>query len=233
MKTTNTSVSQVSLQKLPDLISGELSEVFIRQCSFCSKKYDSIIENNKLCEKMSGDDGFYCPFCLRNNYHTKIRKDILILSFRAIIGYFYLNNYLGSSHRKMWLIEIQNFITSHKQVGLNNPLFAYDDETMLWFIDFNRIGDTGKRQPLNEVHKTIVNILSCFNLYQTFPEVNVPVFFQKYRKSIDEFYTKRYRPECRPMLIPTFNKCCSIDIKFSSDRLRNFTLYSFENRKNS
>ena len=229
MKMTNMTISEVNLSKIPDLISGELSEVFIRYCCFCGKKCQSIDENNKLREKMSGDEGFYCSFCIRNNYQNKGKKDVLILSFRSVFGFFYYNNYLMGIPHKLWLVEIQKYIDSHKETGLQNPLFVYDDDTMLWFVDFSRIGTTGKRQPLDEVHKTIVNIFACFNFYETAPELNVKSFFKKYKDSIDDFYARRYRPENRQMLIPTFNKCGLNEQKLPTEKLRNFV---FKNSKN-
>lgn len=230
MKNTNILVSQINLTKIPDSLSGELSEVFIRYCGFCGKKCDSVSENNKLREKMSGDDGFFCSFCLRNNFQNKGNKDVLPLSFRAIFAYFYYNNYLSSLPQKMWLSEIKNYIECHKSTGLCNPLFNYDDDTMLWFIDFNRIGETGKRQPLNEIYKTVLNILACFNFYENIPNLDVNAYFQKFKSSIDEFHSRRYRPENRRMLIPTFNKCGINDQRISSERLRNF-IFSLEYTK--
>ena len=94
-------VSQVHLETLPLTISGELSDVFIRYCSFCRKKCHSNEINRSICEQMSGESGFYCSFCLRNGYHTKNRKDILILSFRAIIAWFYYYKYLSNTNGQM------------------------------------------------------------------------------------------------------------------------------------
>ena len=229
MKSTNMSISEVNLLKIPDLISGELSDVFIRYCCFCGKKCESSEENDKIREKMSGDDGFYCSFCIRNNYQNKGKKDDLILSFRAVFGFFYYINYLASGPCRLWLVEIRSFIDSHKETGLKNPLFVYDDETMLWFVDFSRIGATGKRQPLEEVYKTIVNIFACFNFYETVPNLNIQAFFKKYKDSIDDFYASRYRPENRHMLIPTFNKCGLNEQKFPYEKLRNFIFRNFLN----
>ena len=224
MKSTNMTISEVNLSKIPDLISGELSEVFIRHCGFCGKKCESTEENHKLREKMSGDESFYCSFCIRNGYHNKGKKDILVLSFRAVIGFFYYNNYFLGQGKRMWVSDIRQFVESHKQVGLTNPLFNYDEETMLWFIDFSRIGESGRREPITEVYKTIINILACFNFYDNLPELNFRSFFQKYKSSIHEFYSKRYRPENKFILTPTFNKCGISEPRIPTDKLRNFCM---------
>lgn len=225
------SISKVHLSKIPDLLSGELSEVFIRHCCFCGKKCESAQQNGLLLERMSGEDGFYCSFCIRNNYQNKGRKDVLILSFRAIFGFFYYNNYLMGIPNKMWLFEMQRYIDSHRDAGLQNPLFVYDEHTMLWFVDFSRIGSTGKRQPLDEVYKTVVNILACFNLYETVPHLSVPSLFKKFKDSIDAFYSRRYRPENRRLLIPTFNKCGLEDNRVPHERFRAFSLEIMQNAK--
>lgn len=183
---------------------------------------------------MSGNDGVYCAFCLRNKFHTRLRKDVLILSFRGIAGWLYHFKYLSNLSGRMWLSELQDCIDVHQQVGLTNPSFSYDPETMLWFVNFSHIGDGKKQQGIEEVYKTIINILACFNLPINVPELDTSLLFNKYRKSIEEFYQKRQRPKNRYMLIPTFSGCglnVYHDGRISSSKLRNFDVSLMECKK--
>jgi len=233
MKLQKLSVSQIDLEILPPTITGELFDVFIRYCSFCRKKCHSNDLNREICEKMSGGNGYYCAFCLRNGFHTKNCKDILILSFRAIIAWLYYYKYLSNTSEKMWLSEIEDCIESHRQTGLTNPAFLYDPDTYLWFINFAQIGGGKKHQTIDDVYRTIVNILVCFNLKNNVHGIDTAEFFQKYRKSIEEFFQKRQRPKNRYMLIPTFTNCGTLHIpdRISSTKLRNFDSQSFDCKK--
>jgi hypothetical protein len=237
MKAQKLSVSHVQLEALPPTTSGELSDVFIRHCSFCCKKCHSNDFNRSICERMSGDDSFYCAFCLRNGFNTKNRKDVLILSFRAIIGWLYYYKYVSVTAGKIWFTELEDSIEIHRRVGLTNPAFFYDPETFLWFVNFARIGSGRKRQPIEDIHKTVINILACFNLSMNVPSLDTTEFFAKYRKSIDEFYEKRQRPKNKHMLIPTFSGCgvvnLGVESRISNYKLRNFDAYSFECKKST
>ena len=233
MKLQKLSVSQIHLEPLPPTISGELSDVFIRYCSFCRKKCHSNEANRPICEQMSGDSGYYCSSCLRYGFHTKNRKDILILSFRAIIAWLYYYKYVNKTCGQMWLTEIEDCIDSHRQTGLNNPAFSYDPDTYLWFINFAQVGGGKKRQTIEDVYRTIVNILACFNLNNYVPGVDTTELFQKYKKSIEEFYQKRQRPKNRYMLIPTFSGCGALNNidRIPSNKLRSFDAQILDRKK--
>jgi hypothetical protein len=168
-----------------------------------------------LLDKLSGPAAFYCPFCLRHNLHTKNNRNVLILSFRSIIGYFYYQNYIFSysESQKIWLSELEDFITAHVEAGETNPLFVYDPETLFWFVDFSRVGNSKKKVPLEEVLKTVVNILTCFNFSETIPNLKMSAFYSKYKTAIESFYERRYRPDERKILVPTFAGCGIIDGK--------------------
>lgn len=217
------SISQVRFKHISSGQNGELCEKSLRKCNFCEKSCE--IGSNLVVEKLSAPGNFYCPFCLRHDLHTGKSKDILILSFRSIIGYFYFQNYIQvTSGRKIWLSEIEDFIQSHVKAGETNPLFLYDPETMLWFVNFGKVGDSKRKVPIEEVLKTIVNILTCFNLSQTVPGLSLVSFYEKYKEAIDAFYRKRYRPEKRKMLIPTFKELGVHESKmFNNEKMRNFT----------
>jgi len=215
---------QVKLNPIDPENSGELSDVIFRKCFFCEKSHEINSEQYFLIQKMSGPGNFYCPFCLRHNLHTKNNRNTLILSFRSIIGYLYFHNYLHSLDRsKLRISEIEDYIFSHEKIGLVNPLFIYDSETMLWFIDFSKVGFSKKKVPLDEVLKTIINILDSFNFSKTVPSLNSDSLFNKYKNAIKLFYTSRRRPENKKILIPTFNGCGVMEPKFFSfDETKDF-----------
>lgn len=219
--------SQVSLTPLDPESSGELSDIIFRKCFFCEQSYQTSDEDAFLIQKLSGPGNFYCPFCLRHNLNTKNNRDILILSFRSIIGYFYFQNYLHSTdsvdRKKLWISEIEDYISAHEQAGLVNPLFLYEPNSMLWFVDFSRVGKSKKKVPLDEVIKTVVEILAAFDLKRLFPSFNMNELFLKYKNAIQSFYSSRHRPENRKILIPTLTGCGLLDPKsFTFDETRNF-----------
>jgi hypothetical protein len=199
-------IVEITLQPIKESLNGELSKDFYYECAFCQKTVKPAGGFHSVCEILTGDY-FHCPFCIRHDYHTKNNKHILILSFRAIIGYYYYNFYLASYETKMWLSEIKEMIESHIQTGLLNPLFTYDPETFMWFIDFSKVGKGKKKISVEEILKTISNILVCFNLCKTESNFKPHTFYQKYEDAIRKWYTSRTRPEGKRFLIPTFLNC--------------------------
>lgn len=221
---TKMSVAQVKLKPLESPSSGELSERVFRKCCFCEKQCEVVGEQARLVEKLSGPEAFYCSFCLRHGFHTKGSRDVLILSFRGIIGQFYQQNYLATHGlHKLWISEIEDYIEAHRKAGEINPLFAYDPESLLWFVNFARVGNSKRKLPLAEVLKTVANILFSFDLSNTAPGVNQAAVFAKFKDAIENFYSKRYRPESRRMLIPTLTGCGGQEPKQPNERTRNFT----------
>lgn len=220
------SICRVKLELLPSSPSGELSEHVFRKCSFCNKHCQLNNSQFQLVEKLSGPDNFYCVSCLRHGFNTRGNRDILILSFRSIIGYFYLQNYIqAESGQKLWITQIENYIDAHQKTGFTNPLFQYDPETMLWFIDFSKVGLSKKKIHLSEILKTVWNILISFDLNKNIPEVDIISLYSKYKIAIESFYQKRYRPKNRRMLIPTLASTGASEPKTCSfDKLRNFIL---------
>lgn len=207
---------KISFVPANDALPGELSNKIVEKCVFCQKPIVINACNSFVIKKLSGPERTFCPFCLRNGFYTKRNKHILVLSFRSLIASLYYQNYV--QNRKLWLSQIQEYIDAHESVGLKNPLFLYDPETYLWFIDFSRVGVGKKNLPVIEVHRTIVDILTCFNLEHFFGPSCYAEMFPKYRDAIDLFYEKRFRPKRRKMLIPTF----PTHVKVSSDKFRNF-----------
>lgn len=217
------SISQVRLKLIPATLSGELSEKIFRKCCFCEKTCESGKPQSQLLDSLSGPGNFYCSFCLRHSLNNKGNRDVLILSFRSIIGYFYFQNYLQISNgKKLWISQIEDHITAHYQAGIVNPLFLYDPETMLWFVNFARVGSGKKKIPLEEIMKTIMNILSTFNL-ETISGLNIDLLHLKYKESISQFYHKRFRPADRLMLIPTLANTGVVEpLTCSLNKMRNF-----------
>lgn len=219
------SISKVSVIPVQNLLKGEFSDKIFRKCSFCDKDILLTKTNIGLIERLSGPNGVYCPFCLKHGFYTKNNKHILILSFRAIIGHLYYQNYLIEN--KIWLSELEDIIDCHVKTGLKNPLFFYDAETYLWFLDFSRIGTSKKKLPILEVHKTICEILLCFNFWDFCPSHQIACY-QKFKDAINKFYEKRYRPDDRKMLIPSLNVPHA---KVAVEKLRNFTNFELSLKK--
>lgn len=207
---------KISFVPQNDALPGELSNEILEKCFFCQKFIPINDSNVAVIQKLSGPEKTFCPFCLRSGFYTKKSKHILILSFRGIIASLYHNHYVSS--RKLWISQIQDYVKIHEIVGLKNPVFSYDPETYLWFIDFSKVGPGRKNLPIIEVHRTIVDILTCFNVEHFLSGVFPSDIFLKYRDAIDLFYEKRFRPKGKKMLIPTFGT----HLKGSSDKLRNF-----------
>lgn len=175
-----------------------------QMCDFCNKLVspDDLIET---LERLSGPIHFFCEFCLRQSHNTRDKKNILLLSFRGLIAYLYYESYL--SHKNITFSEIEDLVSDHVVAGLKNPVFAYEHETMLWHVDFGRVGNTKKKLPIEHVKNTVISILT---------DLQLPVFVQgvqwskletKYVDAIDEFYHKRSRPQNRRLLVPTFKGC--------------------------
>lgn len=215
--------SEVKLEKISNTNPHELSDIFIIKCSFCTKKCNSTAFNYVFCEKLSTERGYHCPFCLRHNFHHASNKDVLIFSFRATIGFLYQQNYLISQNKKLFFHDIIEIIECHRKTGLQNPTMVYDEESLLWFANFTHIGDSPKKVSVEETLQTIVNIFACFNFAKYIPQLDIAKYFLKYKKAVEDFHTKRYRPPNRSMLIPTFNECLSGEYLGSFEKLRNFS----------
>lgn len=222
-------ICDVKITSINPPVNGELSNEIFRRCCFCEK--NCLLANFQLeiVQKLSGPEAFYCPFCLRHRFNSRGNRDILVLSFRGVIGYLYFYNYLqANGPNKIWVSEIQDFIDIHAEAGLINPLFVYDPETLLWFIDFSKVGNSRKKIPLESVHKTVINILTSLDLHKI-PGMNTSKFFQKYKDAIEVFHDRRFRPANKRLLLPTLTGCGVNEPKnFSFDRTRNFIFEDLE-----
>ena len=93
---------------------------------------------------------------------------------------------------------------------------------MFWFVDFSKIGKGNKKIKISDVLKTVVNILTCFNLKENLGDKAEDIF-EKYKDAIEKFYTARWRPTGKPALIPTLQGCEGLYAKVSFDETRIFT----------
>lgn len=178
----------------------EIASNFFQTCSFCDKLVKVGRLNFKTCCRLSGSQ-FFCPFCLRHDFHHRSSRNILILSFRAIVGFYYYRRY--QSDRDMYLNEIQAMVDQHARVGVQNPTFSYDPFTMLWFVNFNKIGNESRKAPYGEVEATALAALNVFNLSKAIRQSAHEEMWKKYQEAMKTFYEKRQRPKDRRMLIPT------------------------------
>jgi len=218
-------ILDVTLHPIKEVLNGELSKNFFCKCAFCQKTVKPVSDFHVIYTILTGDH-FHCPFCIRHGFNTKNNKHILILSFRSIIGYYYYAHYFSSYETKMWISEIQEMIQSHVQTGLLNPLFFYDPDSMLWFVDFSKVGRGKKKISVHDILKTISNIMVCFNLYKYEPTCKPQMLYKKYEEAIVEWYERRTRPDGKRFLIPTFsgNLFLPHSCGFTFEDTRNFVL---------
>lgn len=181
-----------------------------QMCDFCGKLV-APGTSVAVLEKLSGPGRFFCDFCLRQRHNTKGGRNILILSFRGLIAYLYYEIYV--SHRVVSFSEIDDAVADHVRAGLKNPLFAYDPDTMLWHVDFNRVGNTKKKLPVDHVKNTVNEIMKNLRLPSFAQTVQLSKIEVKYTEAIDAFYRKRSRPQGRLLLIPTLKGCGPIEAK--------------------
>lgn len=203
----------------------EISNRYDQICAFCEKIVAIDQSNLKSCLEISGNN-FYCPFCLRNNFHARSSSNILIMSFRAIIGYYYHRLY-NITPRRIYFTEIQDLIQKQIEIGLSNPVFCYDPETYLWFIDFNRIGQTKNKTSFNHVLDDCVHLVEAMNIIKIISPTANAQTCSKYSTAIKLFHEKRKRPTNKRMLIPTFNGVSSSNtmLRNESDKFWKTTKY--------
>ena len=193
----------VSVKRIQPRSDVELSETFYHNCLFCEKLVRVSPVNFQSCMNLGGGK-FYCPFCLRNDFHHRDSRNVLIMSYRSIIGHYYYKHHLDSESRmKMWISQITELIHRHERTGLSSPAFSYDPSTYLWFIDFNKVGNHHRKAPFEDIAKIASLILDCFELEKTYGSYVQEDLWKKYEKALKLFYEKRQRPKDRRMLIPT------------------------------
>jgi len=210
----------VDLTKIASNSGEELSDSFYRNCSFCEKFVKITPLNFNSCYNIGKNQ--YCPFCLRHNFHYKNNHNILIFSFRAIIGHYYYRFYKCKPH-KIWVSQIENMIDRHVLVGLHNPTLTYDPFTFLWFADFNKIGTDVHKAPFDEVDQTIKRMYEIFDLDNFLSSNSEKTMWDRFHKASKLFYQQRKRPKDRRMLIPTFANILTIETDEYHEQTRLFT----------
>jgi hypothetical protein len=191
---------KITLKKAQNDLNGMLSPEIVSRCYFCQKrcKIDSLSFKN--LHRISGFKEFFCGFCVRNGFNTRCNRDVLILNFKNVFSYYYAQNYLNL--KNMWISEIKDLVQIHVKVGLKNPVFCYDEESMYWFINFAKVGETKRQINIEEVYKTIISIMNCLNISQIISRAEEELLKQKYFDAIDLFSKKRYRPKNKKVLSP-------------------------------
>ncbi len=208
----------VSAELIKESSGGELSNTFYHTCMFCEKLVKVSPHNFESCRNLGGGK-FYCPFCLRNNFHYRSSKNVLILSYRGIFGQYYQKNYMElepDAPQRLWISDIKRMISNHEIIGNRCPVFSYDPTTFLWFVDFNKVGSDSRKAPFREVQSAAVAILACFNLSKIYNQYALEDMWSKFEKSLTLFYEKRQRPDGRRMLIPTLHGVAQVALGQSS-----------------
>jgi len=176
-----------------------------RKCNFCEQEMQ--ITNKEILNRLNPPGTFHCAYCLRNSLHTRKAKETMVLSFRAIFGYFYYELFLLAKTPAMYASEIDDYLDLHAEIGKRNPLFDYNENNCLWFVDFTRVGNSKKKLPVRHVYRTIVEILAGLNLTYNVKDVKLHLIYQKYQEAVQKFYESRYRPEGQKLCIPTLKNC--------------------------
>jgi hypothetical protein len=147
------------------------------------------------------------------------------MSYRAIISYYYHVFYLAG--KTMWYSEIRRLTDKHVEVCSRNPVFYYDPDTFLWFIDFNRVGKSPKKVPFESVLETTNLGLKVFNVDEWIESRPYDSVEGKFHAALSDYYYKRKRPAGRRMLIPTFYECCNNMTKEEAEKTRTFSASDF------
>lgn len=192
-------MNKVMHVELTKLDSDEIIENVVSCCNFCNKKVQIDVDNYQTCLDL-GHGKFFCSFCLRNHHTPKMKKHVLLLDFRGVIGFYF--NYLHPEG-KIWKSQIYEHIQKHAAIGLKNPAFSYDPESLLWFIDFTRVGQTIHKVFPETVKETVESIIDCFEMDRLVSGSAAPAYKKKYNEAIDLYYTRRQRPEDKRVLSPT------------------------------
>lgn len=200
----------LSFVESDDLSDGQTK--VLRRCDFCSKEMVVYQRAGDLINRLIKARRFYCTFCVRNEFYTRKGKHVMLLTMRGIISQLYHHCYLVKD-QSLYLKEIMDLIDDHVKVGLLNPVFHYDPDTYLWFIDFNKVGNSGHRLPVGEVLNTVYELISCFNLYQSVREFKSHKLAAKFEEAILEFYKHRCRPVGKLICAPTLAGCMGAEIQ--------------------
>lgn len=175
------------------------------RCNFCDKMTLVNKHHRRFSDKLAGTDKFYCNFCIRNDYYHRFNSNIMVLTYRGIIGYYYYAYYVFPKSPTMYMVDINDYVELHVKAGIQNPIFRYDPETYCWFIDFSKIGK--RKMPIECVLHTIIEQLACLNIYENVRNGSPVKLYQKYQQAIMEFYQHRARTNGDKVFAPTLWGC--------------------------
>jgi len=187
------------------------------KCNFCGKETEVNASVRRFTDKLSGPDRFYCCFCLRHRLNQRDARHTLALTFRGIIGYYYHAFYANSKQVHMTISEMWDYVNLHVQAGSQNPLFIYDPDTFLWFVDFTRVGKSRRKLPIEDILATISEVLLSFNLLDNVKDIKPHKLYLKYEEAVLKFYHQRTRPSGARILSPTLFKTGASD--YAAERL--------------
>lgn len=196
-------------------LNDQISDNYVRTCVFCDKEVEINKENICKIPNNMQNDLFYCSFCYKNNFHQK--NNFFIFSLRSIIQNYYEHFYCKSHNRSVWLSQIQEMIELHKEAGLSNYAFDYDDESFNWFLDLSKI----EEKDMQEIYKTVVDMLICFNLW--YCGIDAAVIYNNLKSALNEAWSEKKFIRC----IPVFNSKNST-VKIKSFNNRKMVLRDFE-----
>ena len=182
--------------RLSKKVDDELSDTICYECQFCNKIIFLDENAHRMSDRLSGDS-FFCSFCIRHGFSTKSNRDV-----------------------HMYISQIRDLIEVQAITGLDNPVFSYDPDTFMWFVDFTKVGRGKKKLSLEDVTTTIDSILDSLEVDIHITESDI--LKDRFVESTKKFYSNRYRPINQKQLIPTLKDIA----KLTKDEMaytRNFT----------
>jgi hypothetical protein len=118
-----------------------------------------------------------------------------------VFAYLYYELYLPQ--QQVHFSEIEDLIELHFEVGNANPLFSYDPDTMMWYIDYARVGGHRHWLKSSEVMETVSSIVKVLSLTTLFGDIQCSKFESKYCSAIENFKPSK----TRRFVIPTLRDC--------------------------
>src|SRR5882672_4756806 len=59
------------------------------KCNFCNKPAAASQHSRIFSDRLVNQNRFFCNFCIRNDYYQPGHQNVLILTYRGLIGYYY------------------------------------------------------------------------------------------------------------------------------------------------
>lgn len=194
--------------KLP----GEIADEFYKQCYCCDKQ---VLVNSQSIHKMprsmlSGD--MSCQFCARRGMHA---RRFFAFSTRSVVCQ--LSEILSSqqNHNLIYQCQLHDYVESHMAAGLKNYCLDYDEESFNWFVDLGMVGDSEDQVSELEIHKSVVEMLACFNPTAFGMDLQ-PAFAQIRERLSESVKSKQTRGS---VFVPTFG-----GMRVSQSRAASFTI---------